>query len=108
MFVVLDDADIEKAVAAGVEGRLSNAGQVCTGSKRFIVQTSASDAFIGGFVEGMKAAVMGDPLDEATVLGPLSSEDALETLTKQVEEAVAHGATVADRRQARGAHRLFL
>jgi succinate-semialdehyde dehydrogenase/glutarate-semialdehyde dehydrogenase len=94
VFVVLDDADIEKAVAAGVEGRLSNAGQVCTGSKRFIVQRSVADAFIGGFIEGMKSAVLGDPLDPDTVLGPLSSQDALETLTKQVAEAVSHGAEV--------------
>jgi succinate-semialdehyde dehydrogenase/glutarate-semialdehyde dehydrogenase len=94
VFVVLDDADIEKAVAAGVEGRLSNAGQVCTGSKRFIVQTSVAEAFIGGFVAGMKGAIMGDPMDPDTVLGPLSSEDALKTLTKQVEEAVSHGAEV--------------
>ena len=94
VFVVLDDADIEKAVAAGVEGRLSNAGQVCTGSKRFIVQTSVAEAFINGFVEGMKGAVMGDPMAADTVLGPLSSEDALKTLTKQVEEAVCHGAKV--------------
>ena len=92
VFVVLDDADIEKAVAAGVEGRLSNAGQVCTGSKRFIVQKSVADAFIKGFVEGMKSAVMGDPMDPQTVLGPLSSEDALKTLTEQVEVALSHGA----------------
>ena len=92
VFVVLDDADIEKAVAAGVEGRLSNAGQVCTGSKRFIVQKAVADAFTRGFVQGMEDAVVGDPLDEATVLGPLSSEDALKTLTDQVEEAVKHGA----------------
>lgn len=92
VFVVLDDADIEKAVAAGVAGRLSNAGQVCTGSKRFIVQTSVADVFIGAFVEGMKSAVIGDPLDPGTVLGPLSSQDALETLTKQVAEALSHGA----------------
>jgi succinate-semialdehyde dehydrogenase / glutarate-semialdehyde dehydrogenase len=94
IFVVLDDADIEKAVAAGVEGRLSNAGQVCTGSKRFIVQKSVADAFITAFVEGMKGASMGDPLDESTVLGPLSSEDALKTLTEQVDAAISHGARV--------------
>jgi succinate-semialdehyde dehydrogenase/glutarate-semialdehyde dehydrogenase len=92
VFVVLDDADMEKAIAAAVEGRLSNAGQVCTGSKRFIVQASVADAFTEGFVAGMKGAVMGDPLDPDTVLGPLSSEDALKTLTKQVEDAVSHGA----------------
>lgn len=94
VFVVLDDADVEKAVAAGVGGRLSNAGQVCTGSKRFIVQKSVAAAFIDGFVGGMKDAVLGDPLEEGTVLGPLSSEDALKTLTKQVDDAVSHGAKV--------------
>jgi len=94
VFVVLDDADIEKAVAAGVEGRLSNAGQVCTASKRFIVQDSVAEAFIDGFVKGMKGAVIGDPLDEDTVLGPLSSEDALKTLADQVDEAVRKGARV--------------
>lgn len=92
VFVVLDDADIEKAVAAGVEGRLSNAGQVCTGSKRFIVQKAVAEAFIEGFVEGMKSAAMGDPMDPETVLGPLSCEDALKDLTRQVEEALSRGA----------------
>lgn len=92
VFVVLDDADIGQAVAAGIEGRLSNAGQVCTGSKRFIVQKSVADAFIQGFVAGMKQAVMGDPMAPQTTLGPLSSEDALRTLTRQVDEALRHGA----------------
>ena len=92
VFVVLDDADLEKAVAAGVEGRLSNAGQVCTGSKRFIVQKAVAEAFIEGFVNGMKDATLGDPLDEDTVLGPLSSEDALKTLTEQVDAAIKQGA----------------
>ncbi len=94
VFVVLDDADIETAVAAGVEGRLANAGQVCTGSKRFIVQEAVAEAFINGFVDGMKGAAIGDPLDEDTVLGPLSSQEALETLVAQVDEAVRKGARV--------------
>lgn len=92
VFVVLDDADVEKAVKAGVEARLSNAGQVCTGAKRFIVQRPVADAFLKGFVEGMQGATVGDPLDVDTVLGPLSSEDALKHLTGQVEEALSHGA----------------
>lgn len=92
VFVVLDDADIEKAVKAGVEARLSNAGQVCTGAKRFIIQRPVADAFVKGFVEGMRSALVGDPLDPDTVLGPLSSRDALENLTRQVEDALAHGA----------------
>lgn len=92
VFVVLDDADIDKAVKAGVEARLSNAGQVCTGAKRFIVQRPVADAFLKGFVEGMRGAVAGDPLDPDTVLGPLSSGDALDGLTRQVEGALAGGA----------------
>ena len=92
VFVVLDDADIEKAVEAGVAARLSNAGQVCTGAKRFIVQRGVADAFVEGFVAGMHGALAGDPLDPDTELGPLSSEDALNSLTRQVDEAVAAGA----------------
>lgn len=92
VFVVLDDADVAAAAQAGAEARLSNAGQVCTGAKRFIVQKTVADAFIAAFSEGMQAAVMGDPMDSATTLGPLSSEDALEGLVKQVDAAVEHGA----------------
>jgi succinate-semialdehyde dehydrogenase / glutarate-semialdehyde dehydrogenase len=92
VFVVLDDADIAAAAKAGAEARLANAGQVCTGAKRFIVQKKVADAFIAAFTEGMQSAVMGDPMDGATTLGPLSSEDALEGLAKQVDAAVEHGA----------------
>ncbi|MBJ7447386.1 MAG: NAD-dependent succinate-semialdehyde dehydrogenase [Brevundimonas sp.] len=92
VFVVLDDADVAAAAQAGAEARLSNAGQVCTGAKRFIVQKKVADAFIAAFTEGMQSAVMGDPMDASTTLGPLSSEDALEGLIKQVDAAVEHGA----------------
>ena len=92
VFVVLDDADVAAAAQAGAEARLSNAGQVCTGAKRFIVQKKVADAFTAAFTEGMQSAVMGDPMDASTTLGPLSSEDALEGLIKQVDAAVEHGA----------------
>ena len=92
VFVVLDDADVTAAAQAGAEARLSNAGQVCTGAKRFIVQKKVVDAFTAAFTEGMQSAVMGDPMDQSTTLGPLSSEDALEGLVKQVDAAVEHGA----------------
>ncbi|MFA4950252.1 NAD-dependent succinate-semialdehyde dehydrogenase [Brevundimonas sp.] len=92
VFVVLDDADVAAAAQAGAEARLSNAGQVCTGAKRFIVQKKVADAFTAAFTEGMQSAVMGDPMDPSTTLGPLSSEDALEGLAKQVDAAVEHGA----------------
>lgn len=94
VFVVLDDADIAKAVQAGIFARLANAGQVCTGAKRFIVQRSVADTFINAFVAGMKSVPLGDPLAQETLLGPLSSREALDGLSRQVEEAVKHGAQV--------------
>lgn len=94
VFVVLDDADIGRAVKAGVAARLSNAGQVCVGAKRFVVQRGIADAFIEGFVAGMKSASMGDPMAPETVLGPLASPEALTGLDRQVEEAIKYGAQV--------------
>lgn len=94
VFVVLEDADIAKAVEGAVFGRLGNAGQICSGSKRFIVHRGVADAFVGAFVQAMAGAPMGDPRDPGTLLGPLSSREAVETITRQVEVAVAHGAQV--------------
>lgn len=92
VFVVLDDADLEKAVKTGVQARLNNAGQVCTAAKRFILHEKIADAFLSQFTQAFREVKIGDPLDESTTLGPLSSKDALETLTKQVDEAVKNGA----------------
>ena len=86
--MVLDDADLDKAVKTGVNARLNNAGQVCTAAKRFILHEKIADAFLSKFTDAFKQVKIGDPLDESTTLGPLSSQDALETLTKQVNEAV--------------------
>jgi succinate-semialdehyde dehydrogenase/glutarate-semialdehyde dehydrogenase len=61
VFVVLDDADIAKAVQQGVMSRLINAGQMCTAAKRFIVQREVADAFVAAFVAGMRGAPMGRP-----------------------------------------------
>ncbi len=94
VFVVLDDADLEKAVKIGVNARLANAGQVCTAAKRFIVHEKVAEQFLRKYTEAFRAITIGDPLDENTRLGPLSSKEALETLTKQVDEAVKNGATL--------------
>ncbi|WP_333852352.1 NAD-dependent succinate-semialdehyde dehydrogenase [Leclercia sp.] len=94
VFVVLDDADLEKAVKIGVNARLANAGQVCTAAKRFIVHEKVAEQFLTKYTEAFRAIKIGDPLDEGTRLGPLSSKEALETLTKQVDEAVKNGATL--------------
>ncbi|MGV2169728.1 NAD-dependent succinate-semialdehyde dehydrogenase [Agrobacterium tumefaciens] len=94
IFVVLNDADLAKAVQGGIFARLGNAGQICTGAKRFIVERGIAEAFTQAFVGAMQGAVMGDPLNPKTLLGPLASREGLEGLSGQVEDAVAHGATV--------------
>jgi succinate-semialdehyde dehydrogenase/glutarate-semialdehyde dehydrogenase len=94
-FIVLDDADLEHAVKWAVWGRMYNAGQTCCASKRFIVVESMADKFLTSFKTALSELKAGDPLDEATSLGPLSSEPALLTLLDQVKVATQHGATIA-------------
>jgi succinate-semialdehyde dehydrogenase/glutarate-semialdehyde dehydrogenase len=91
-FIVLEDADLEHTIPWAVWGRMYNAGQTCCAAKRFIVVESIADKFLAKFQAALEAFKAGDPLDEATTLGPLSSEAALVQLLKQVENAVAHGA----------------
>lgn len=93
-FIVLNDANLDEAVTAAVEGRMWNAGQVCTSPKRVIVEESVADAFLEKVTEKLKAVKPGDPMDADTTLAPLSSEKALEDVLKQVHEAVKEGATL--------------
>lgn len=92
VFVVLDDCDLDKAVKNGAGARLSNCGQVCTAAKRFLVHEKVADAFLQKLTEAFKAVKIGDPLDEATTLGPLSSADARDRLQEQVSRALENGA----------------
>ncbi len=94
-FIALDDADLKHTIPWAIWGRMYNTGQTCCASKRFIVLEKIADAFLEQFRDGMKALTPGDPLDEATLLGPMSSEQALLDLLKQVDAAVAHGAKLA-------------
>ena len=94
-FIVLDDADLELTVPWAVWGRMYNTGQTCCAAKRFIVVESMADAFLEKFKAALGALKAGDPMDETTTLGPLSTEDALLGLLKQVDGAVAHGAKIA-------------
>ncbi len=91
-FVVLEDAELDKAVSWAVTGRHWNAGQVCCSSKRIIVVDEIYDAFLEKYKAGVAQLKAGDPLDPSTTLAPLSSQGAADDLKKQVEEAVAHGA----------------
>ncbi len=91
-FIVLNDADLDLAIKLGVGGRMTNSGQVCDGSKRFILQHSIADLFIERFKESVQKLVPGNPLDHTTTLAPLCSKAALENALSQVKSAVEAGA----------------
>ncbi|NEU14664.1 NAD-dependent succinate-semialdehyde dehydrogenase [Methylobacterium sp. BTF04] len=91
-FIVLEDADLDHTVPWAVWGRMYNAGQTCCAAKRFIVVEPLADAFLERFGAALRVLKAGDPLDEATTLGPLSSEPALLQLLDQVGRAVSEGA----------------
>lgn len=94
-FIVLDDADLDKAVKWAVWAKMNNMGQCCVAAKRFIVVGELYDHFLARFQSSLAVFTPGDPMDPATTLAPLSTEAALVTLLGQVERAVAKGATVA-------------
>jgi succinate-semialdehyde dehydrogenase/glutarate-semialdehyde dehydrogenase len=91
-FVVMPSADLETAVRTAVRARTINNGQSCIAAKRFIVAESIADEFERQLVAGMKALVVGDPMDPATDVGPLANEAQVKTLTEQVEQSVRAGA----------------
>jgi len=91
-FIVLEDADFDKAVELAAMNRLRNAGQVCTSPKRVIVVDQLADKFIARIKEIFENVIIGDPSDEKTQLAPLSSEAQLETVLRQIEDSVNAGA----------------
>ena len=93
-FIVLEDADLTHTLKWAVWGRMYNAGQTCCAAKRFIVVEELADEFLKKFTAAFVGLRPGDPMDEKTTLGPLSTESALIALIKQVNEAVDHGAKV--------------
>jgi succinate-semialdehyde dehydrogenase/glutarate-semialdehyde dehydrogenase len=93
-FIVLDDADLDLTVKWAVWGRMYNTGQTCCAAKRFIVMEELADKFLQKFQAALEVLKPGDPMDEKTTLGPLSTEQALLDLLKQVDVAIAHGATL--------------
>jgi succinate-semialdehyde dehydrogenase / glutarate-semialdehyde dehydrogenase len=93
-FIVLDSDDLDATVKSATRGRMANTGQACNAAKRFVVLEPYYDEFVAKLSASFAAMVPGDPTDPATVIGPLSSQAAADTLTEQVENAVAEGATV--------------
>jgi succinate-semialdehyde dehydrogenase / glutarate-semialdehyde dehydrogenase len=91
-YIVLADADIENAAKICAASRLINNGQSCIAAKRFIVVEAVFEKFAAAFMERMKAAKVGDPMQEDTELGPLARADLREQLQKQVDASIAQGA----------------
>jgi len=93
-FVVLEDADMEKTVAAAVKSRFDNSGQTCIAAKRFIVVEAVADAFVTRFVEAASERRYGDPQDAQTTLAPMARADLRDELHEQVKKSVGKGARV--------------
>jgi succinate-semialdehyde dehydrogenase/glutarate-semialdehyde dehydrogenase len=91
-FVVLNDANQELALSIALSARIQNGGQSCIAAKRFIVESWIAVDFIPQLVQRVGHLVMGDPMDEHTQVGPLSSVQQAREVEKQVRESVEKGA----------------
>jgi succinate-semialdehyde dehydrogenase/glutarate-semialdehyde dehydrogenase len=90
-YIVLEDADLEKATDLATLGRLQNNGQTCIAAKRFVVLDDIYDAFLSIYTQKMKAAKMGEPMDETSYYGPMARIDLRDELHEQVLKTVAQG-----------------
>jgi acyl-CoA reductase-like NAD-dependent aldehyde dehydrogenase len=93
-FIVLEDADLDAAVATGVRARYQNAGQSCIAAKRFIIVEPIFAEFQERFAEAVRALRLGDPSDRATQIGPVARNDLRDTLEQQVRRSSEQGAKI--------------
>lgn len=91
-FIVLASADLDRAAAMASAARLQNNGQSCIAAKRFIVEAAVAEGFIERFRAHLAAALVGDPCDAKTALGPMARRDLRDELHAQVAASVARGA----------------
>ena len=93
-YIVFGDADIAAAVEACVRGRMVNSGQSCIAAKRFLVHASVLGEVTERLAAAFDALRVGDPMDDATEIGPLARRDLRDGLLDQVERSLALGARV--------------
>jgi succinate-semialdehyde dehydrogenase/glutarate-semialdehyde dehydrogenase len=93
-FIVMPSANLDAATTTAVKARVFNNGQSCIAAKRFIVAEAIADKFEKMFAEKMAALKVGNPFEEATELGPLSSAQGMEDLDRDVKRTVEMGAKV--------------
>jgi succinate-semialdehyde dehydrogenase / glutarate-semialdehyde dehydrogenase len=91
-FIVLADADVEKAAKVATQSRMMNAGQACICAKRFIVVDAVREAFTHHFKNNISALIQGNPLDPSVNLGPMARLDLAEKLTLQLAQTIGQGA----------------
>src|SRR3954468_17999937 len=91
-YIVMPSADLERAAEVAVTARCQNNGQSCIAAKRFIVHTDVYDELAERLSERMAALFVGDPMADATVVGPLATEQGRRDVDEQVRDAVSKGA----------------
>ncbi len=91
-FIVMPSADLDAALTTAVKARTVNSGQSCIAAKRFLIAEEMHEEFVRRFVEKMRALKVGDPLDEATELGPLATPHIRDGVHEQVRGSIAAGA----------------
>jgi len=93
-FIVLDDANVDKAANGAVKGRFINCGQSCIASKRFFISKKVANDFIEKFIYNTSRLTVGDPMQIESDIGPLVNKEALENISGMVDDAKAKGATI--------------
>lgn len=91
-FIVLHDADMEHTVNMAISSRFLNCGQSCIAAKRFIVVPQVADEFLQRLTLRVERLRLGDPLDDATEIGPMARNDLRDTLHRQITDSIAQGA----------------
>ncbi|RLD35987.1 MAG: NAD-dependent succinate-semialdehyde dehydrogenase [Bacteroidetes bacterium] len=93
-FIILKDADIEKAAKVAVQARMLNNGQSCIAAKRFIIDKSVLSSFISLINSELDLLKIGNPLENGIQIGPLARADLREEIHSQVEQTIEQGATL--------------
>ena len=91
-FIVLDDADIDLAVAGAIKSRSINSGQSCNAAKRFIITEAVYDTFLKKLILAVQALQVGDPMNDATQISVLARHDLALKVRKQITDTIAEGA----------------
>ena len=92
--IIMDDADLQKAVEDAVFGCFNNAGQVCCANERLLVHEKVHDKFVNMLVERTKKIKLGNPLEEDTDLGPMNNEPGVQKVERHLKDAVSKGAKI--------------